>query len=196
MNDSLTLWEQDGYLCHNATVGDYADQMDVDAGPGYARLEVNTSDRIQVDADAGDDYVDASRITSRGITMFGGSGSDTLIGSNTLSPWGDYIDGGSRDDVLIGLGGDDLLVGRGGNDQIDGGPGNDILQGGENDDTIVMGTGLDEVDGGPGQDSMTFNGAPGEFHIYTFGDNTVLFAAGDGSTTGLFGAAGCERGDR
>ena len=154
VDNSLTLWEQDGYLCHNATVGNYADAMDVDPGPGYARMVVATADRISVDCGDGHDVVDASGVTDKGVFIYGGAGPDELTGSNTISPWGDYIDGGSGDDTLVGLGGDDVIIGGLGADRIQElrpPPGNDVLSGGDDPDTIIAGTGLDEVDGGGGQ---------------------------------------------
>ena len=45
---------------------------------------------------------------------------------------------------------------------------------------------------GGDNDSLEFTGTTGDFAVFTFGSNTVLFAAGDGSTTGLFGAVACE----
>lgn len=192
VDDSLILGESGGFLTHNATVGDFADSTDIDPGPGVAHLEVASADHIEVDCGDGNDTVDASAVTDGGVILMGGAGADKLTGSNTSGAIGDVIDGGSGNDVLIGLGGDDQISGGDGEDQIRGGAGNDTLKGGVGNDDIDLGTGLDEVDGGDGLDTMTFSAVAGEFSISASGTNIVIFAAGDGSSTGLFGAANIE----
>jgi Ca2+-binding RTX toxin-like protein len=80
----------------------------------------------------------------------GGSGNDTIIGSDAWN--GD----------LRGNAGDDTLIGGAGNDTLTGGTGNDTLRGGDGDDTIVLsGTGdqNDIVDGGNGTDTIKTAGA-------------------------------------
>jgi Ca2+-binding RTX toxin-like protein len=73
-------------------------------------------DRLTVDARAGDDVVDASRVGSGAIalTLDGFDGNDVLIG-------------GAGNDTLLGGAGDDVLRGGPGLDTLDGGPGNNIL---------------------------------------------------------------------
>jgi Ca2+-binding RTX toxin-like protein len=74
------------------------------------------NDRLQINAGAGDDVVDASALAA-GILQFladGGDGNDVLIGS-------------AGNDTLLGGAGDDVLIGGPGQDVLDGGPGNNIL---------------------------------------------------------------------
>jgi Ca2+-binding RTX toxin-like protein len=77
----------------------------------------------------------------------------------------DYIIGFATDDTIHGLGGNDTLSGGDGNDIINGGDGADRLFGNSGDDILSGGAGsIDTLDGGTGND-------------------TYLFAAGDGNTT-------------
>jgi hypothetical protein len=85
-----------------------------------AKVKITNSepanDTLTIDALAGNDVADASRLKSSSIelTLDGGAGDDVLIGS-----------GG--DDTLLGRDGDDVLRGGPGEDDLDGGPGNNIL---------------------------------------------------------------------
>jgi Ca2+-binding RTX toxin-like protein len=74
------------------------------------------TDRLTVNALAGDDVIDASGVpagTAR-LTLDGGADDDVLIG-------------GAGGDVLLGGEGDDVLIGGPGNDTIDGGPGDNVV---------------------------------------------------------------------
>jgi Ca2+-binding RTX toxin-like protein len=74
------------------------------------------SDRVVVNALAGDDVVDASGLaaTSALLTANGGEGDDVLIG-------------GGGADTLLGEAGDDVLIGGPGADVLDGGPGDNVV---------------------------------------------------------------------
>jgi Ca2+-binding RTX toxin-like protein len=74
------------------------------------------SDRLVVNALAGDDVVDASGLPAGvlGLTADGGAGADVLIGS-------------AGDDILLGGDGDDVLIGGPGVDILDGGPGDNVV---------------------------------------------------------------------
>jgi Ca2+-binding RTX toxin-like protein len=74
------------------------------------------SDRLTVQAQAGDDVVDASGLAADTalLTEDGGDGDDILLG-------------GAGDDTLLGGAGDDVLIGGPGNDTIDGGPGSNVV---------------------------------------------------------------------
>jgi Ca2+-binding RTX toxin-like protein len=74
------------------------------------------SDRLIVNAGAGDDIVDASGLTATaiGLVANGGDGNDVLIG-------------GAGNDTLSGGAGDDVLIGGPGQDILDGGTGDNIL---------------------------------------------------------------------
>ena len=73
-------------------------------------------DRLNINALAGDDVVEADGLVGGAIqfTADGGDGDDILIGS-------------AGNDTLHGGAGDDILIGSGGQDILDGGPGNNTL---------------------------------------------------------------------
>ena len=74
-----------------------------------------TTDRLTVNALAGDDVVDASSVPAGAVllTLSGGDGGDVLLG-------------GAGNDTLLGGAGDDVLLGGAGADVLDGGaPGDD-----------------------------------------------------------------------
>ena len=74
------------------------------------------SDRLTVNALAGDDVVDASGLAANSalLTASGGDGDDVLLG-------------GDGNDTLLGGAGDDVIIGGLGNDTIDGAPGDDVV---------------------------------------------------------------------
>jgi Ca2+-binding RTX toxin-like protein len=74
------------------------------------------TDKLTVQAQAGDDVVEASGLTAAAITLTedGGEGDDILIG-------------GDGNDILLGGPGDDILEGNDGQDALDGGPGDNVL---------------------------------------------------------------------
>lgn len=103
-------------------------------------LAAEAIDTLTINALGGDDTVDASGVTSvLALTIDGGAGKDTLVGS-------------SQADVLIG--GDD-------NDILTGGRGDDTIQGGNGNDTFVWnpGDGSDVIEGQAGTDVLQFNGS-------------------------------------
>jgi Ca2+-binding RTX toxin-like protein len=74
------------------------------------------SDRLTVNARAGDDVVDATQLAADSVllTANGDEGDDVILG-------------GAGADVLNGGDGDDVIIGGPGNDTIDGAPGSDIV---------------------------------------------------------------------
>ncbi len=74
------------------------------------------SDRVTVNALAGDDVLDASGLAASAalLTLDGGEGADVLLG-------------GAGDDTLLGRAGDDVLIGGPGSDTIDGGAGDNVV---------------------------------------------------------------------
>jgi Ca2+-binding RTX toxin-like protein len=106
------------------------------------------SDRLEVRAGAGDDTLDASRLTNNRIQLdlFGESGNDRIVGSNGA----DFINGGAgTDNVSMG----------GGNDRFQWNPGE----------------GSDTIDGQAGFDTHEFNGSnAGENFVLDAGGNDVL----------------------
>jgi Ca2+-binding RTX toxin-like protein len=76
------------------------------------------TDKLTVDALAGDDVVDASGLDANAISF--------------------AADGGQGDDVLIGSSGNDTLTGGDGDDVLFGGPGTDQLDGGAGDNFVMQ----------------------------------------------------------
>jgi Ca2+-binding RTX toxin-like protein len=72
--------------------------------------------------------------------------------------WGgagaDYLEGGTRRDVLYGGAGDDSLLGNERSDILFGQGGDDFLRGGPGRDVLLGGAGTDDLDGGPGIDLL------------------------------------------
>jgi len=76
------------------------------------------NDQLTIQAQDGDDAVDASGL---------------VVGAIQFA-----ADGGNGDDVLVGGAGDDNLKGAAGDDVLIGGPGQDILDGGDGDNTVIQ----------------------------------------------------------
>ena len=98
------------------------------------------SDQLVINAQGGDDLVDASALN-------GPNSSRQSAGPISL--------------VINGGAGADTLIGSVGNDLMNGGTGNDVVFMGAGDDTFVWnpGDGSDTVEGQAGRDVMLFNGA-------------------------------------
>jgi Ca2+-binding RTX toxin-like protein len=109
--------------------------------PAPFSIDIGTSENLVVNMNGGDDSFSASGNLAALIklTVDGGAGNDTLLGSN----------------------GADQLLGGDGNDLIDGNQGNDVAFLGAGDDTFRWdpGDGSDTVEGQDGTDTMLFNGA-------------------------------------
>jgi Ca2+-binding RTX toxin-like protein len=107
--------------------------------------------------------------TTSGNTITGTNGNDTIADTSSSGVTGspqniatnlnDTIDGGSGDDVILGLGGNDSIQGGAGNDTINPGLGNDTVLGSAGNDVFVYnnGDGSDTIDGGDGNDQLTVN---------------------------------------
>jgi Ca2+-binding RTX toxin-like protein len=93
---------------------------------------VTGSDRLTVNALAGDDVVDASGLAANSalLTGDGGDGDDILIG-------------GDGNDTLLGGAGDDVLLGGPGLDTIDGGPGDNVVLQSLTADNVASATAVD-----------------------------------------------------
>lgn len=164
--------------------------------------------RINVFARGGSDYV---LVNSAGLpdTIFGGAGSDTLVGGTA----NDVIYGGSEADTLQGMLGNDSLYGESGNDDLRGDSGDDFLYGGEGRDTLEGSTGNDMLNGMVGNDTLRggdnsdtlygdlgndqllggygadlLNGNEGDDWVY--GDDGNDFVYGQQNNDHLFGGAG------
>ncbi|MDC0834952.1 CAP domain-containing protein [Geitlerinema sp. CS-897] len=126
-----------------------------------------------------------------GDWLEGHSGSDTLLGSDI----DDALEGNAGNDVLVGRSdrdrldgneGDDSIFGNTGRDTLDGGLDNDDLYGGREDDLIVSGGGNDAVMGDFGEDTVT--GDSGHDLLYGNAGDDLIDGGFDNDT--LFGGLG------
>jgi Ca2+-binding RTX toxin-like protein len=109
--------------------------------PAPFALDIGTSERLVLNANGGDDSFSATGnlATLIQLTVDGGAGNDTLLGSN----------------------GADQLLGGEGNDAVDGQQGNDVALLGAGDDSFQWdpGDGSDTVEGQDGADLLRFFGS-------------------------------------
>ncbi len=121
--------------------------------PAPFALDIGTSENLVLNANGGDDTFSATGNLAAliKITVDGGAGDDTILGSNGV----------------------DHLLGGDGNDFIDGQQGNDVALMGAGDDVFQWdpGDGSDTVEGQDGADTMAFNGS---------GGNEIFEASADG----------------
>jgi Ca2+-binding RTX toxin-like protein len=126
--------------------------------PAPFSIDIGTTENLVVNMNGGNDSFSATGnlATLIKVTVDGGAGNDTILGSN----------------------GGDLLRGGDGDDFIDGQQGNDVAFLGAGDDDFQWdpGDGSDIVEGGDGTDTMLFNGSGGA-EIFTASANggRVLF---------------------
>jgi Ca2+-binding RTX toxin-like protein len=111
--------------------------------PAPFSIDIGTSENLVLNANGGDDSFSATGNLAAliQITVDGGTGNDTILGSNGV----------------------DQLFGGDGNDFIDGQQGNDTAFLGDGDDVFQWdpGDGSDTVEGQDGTDTMLFNGSAG-----------------------------------
>jgi len=111
--------------------------------PAPFSLDIGTCEYLMLNANGGDDTFSATGNLAAliQITVDGGPGNDTLLGSN----------------------GADLLIGGDDNDFIDGQQGNDAIFMGAGDDVFQWdpGDGSDTIEGQDGNDRLLFNGSAG-----------------------------------
>jgi hypothetical protein len=89
---------------------------------------------LKVDAGAGEDRIDARKLTN--------------MGSNDLS----------RVIRLLGGSGDDVIFGSPGSEwELEDGPGDDLVYAGAGDDSVAFGRGHDTIFGGPGNDDLIYS---------------------------------------
>ena len=109
--------------------------------PAPFSIDIGTTENLVLNMNGGDDTFSATGNLAAliQITVDGGAGNDTILGSN----------------------GTDLLLGGDGNDFIDGQQGNDIAFLGAGNDMFQWdpGDGSDTVEGQDGTDTMLFNGS-------------------------------------
>lgn len=90
---------------------------------------------------------------------------------------GNIFHGTPDDDRIDGRGGDDALYGQQGNDLLLGGAGNDVLSGDEGDDTLNGGQNADFLDGGSGNDTYVFARGDGlDWIMNTYKSTEIRYA--------------------
>jgi Ca2+-binding RTX toxin-like protein len=111
--------------------------------PAPFALDIGTTENLVVNMNGGNDSISATGNLAAliNITVNGGAGNDTILGSNGA----DTLNAGDDDDFVDG---------QQGNDTVNLGAGNDVFQ-------WDPGDGSDIVEGGAGTDRMLFNGSSG-----------------------------------
>ncbi len=117
--------------------------------------------------------------TTENLVLNAGGGNDTISATGNLAELIKItVDGGAGDDTILGSNGNDLLIGGDGNDFIDGQQGADTAFLGAGDDTFQWdpGDGSDVVEGQDGTDTLLFNGSAGaELFTVSANGNRALF---------------------
>ena len=115
--------------------------------PAPFAIDIGTSEKLVLNANGGDDSFSATGNLAAliAITVDGGAGNDTILGSNGV----------------------DVLLGGDGNDFVDGQQGNDVAFLGAGDDVFQWdpGDGNDIVEGQDGSDTMLFYGCDASENI-------------------------------
>ncbi len=132
--------------------------------PAPFSIDIGTTENLVLNANGGDDTFSATGNLAAliQITVDGGTGNDTIFGSNGI----------------------DLLLGGDGNDFVDGQQGNDVALLGAGDDTFQWdpGDGSDTVEGQDDTDTMLFNGSGiGEIFEASANGQRVLFTRNVGN---------------
>jgi len=124
-----------------------------------------------------DDLAAAAQILteeSGASTLSSGASTNLLFGIDHLggTPFGDFFQGNSHRNFLIGGGGGDTLLGQGGADILHGGLGPNLLGGGDGDDILLVGPDAETLDGGAGDgDALDFRYSLKS--SFTWNDGTV-----------------------
>jgi Ca2+-binding RTX toxin-like protein len=111
--------------------------------PAPFALDIGTTENLVVNMNGGNDSISATGNLAAliNITVNGGAGNDTILGSNGA----DTLNAGDDDDFVDG---------QQGNDTVNLGAGDDVFQ-------WDPGDGSDLIEGGAGTDTMLFNGSGG-----------------------------------
>jgi Ca2+-binding RTX toxin-like protein len=156
-----------------------ADTVEVNGGGG-AEVFTTTANGTRVRFDRLDPAPFAIDIgTSENLVLNANGGDDRFSATGNLAALIKItVDGGAGDDTILGSNGADLLRGGDGDDFVDGQQGNDVAFLGAGDDVFQWdpGDGSDTVEGQAGADTMLFNGSAGN-EIFTASANggRVLF---------------------
>ncbi len=132
--------------------------------PAPFAIDIGTSERLVLNMNGGNDSFSATGNLAAliGITVDGGTGNDTILGSNGA-------------DTLLGGSDNDFIDGQQGNDTAFLGAGNDVFQ-------WDPGDGSDVVEGQDGSDTLLFNGsAANEIMAVSANGGRVLFTRNVGN---------------
>ena len=144
--------------------GDGTDTVEVNGGNGAEIFTVTANGtRVRFDRlDPTPFSIDIGTTEKLVVNMNGGDDSFSATG-NLAALIGVTVDGGTGNDTILGSNGADLLLGGDGNDFIDGQQGNDTALLGAGDDVFQWdpGDGSDVVEGQAGIDTLLFNGSAG-----------------------------------
>lgn len=166
--------------------------------PALPGLQVTDVTSLTISTGDSENIIDVSGVRSAvftnliTITINSFDGDDAITGSDDF---GEIIDAGDGNDIVVPGGGNDIVDGNDGNDSISGGLGNDLITGGdgndnlvgdEGDDIISAGDGVDTVNGLDGNDSI--DGGQGIDIIH--GNNGVDSIIGGLGNDQVFGDAG------
>jgi Ca2+-binding RTX toxin-like protein len=142
--------------------GEGIDTAEVNAGNGAEQFTVTANGtRVRFDRlDPAPFSLDIGTTENLVVNMNGGDDSFSATG-NLAALIKITVDGGAGNDTILGSNGIDLLLGGDGNDFIDGQQGNDVAFLGAGDDVFQWdpGDGSDTVEGQAGSDTLLFNGS-------------------------------------
>lgn len=154
-----------------------------------SNVAVSSVQSINIRGGSGANRIDLSAVNAATfvnlsqISVAGGDGDDTILGSEDLN---DIINGGDGNDLIATGLGANSIDGGDGHDTIDAADGADTVDGGDGNDLIVSGAGDDSIRGGDGQDAV--NGDDGNDTIDgSDGEDTLNGNAGDDSIIGGYG---------
>ncbi|MGF7147606.1 Ca2+-binding RTX toxin-like protein [Sphingomonas zeicaulis] len=142
--------------------GDGTDTVEVNGGNGDALFTITANGaRVRFDRlDPAPFSLDIG--TAERLVLTAGGGDDTVSATGNLAALIQItVDGGAGNDTLLGSNGADLLLGGDGDDFVDGQQGNDTALLGAGDDLFQWdpGDGSDVVEGQTGADRLLFNGS-------------------------------------
>lgn len=202
-----------------AASGSVVVQINGVANTQFGTVAASAVQSLVVNGGTGANLVDLSTLLKRdftnaggvAITVLGGAGNDTLIGSGFADSvdgeaGDDLVRGRSNDDTLSGGADNDTIYGDSGADSVDGGTGDDLIAGRSGQDTLLGNDGTDTIFGGSGPDSIRggngadfIRGNQGSDSLFGDADNdTIIGGAGRDSISGgddddsLVGSAGSD----
>jgi Ca2+-binding RTX toxin-like protein len=142
--------------------GGGTDTVEVNGGNG-AEVFTTTANELRVRFDRLDPAPFSLDMgTCEKLVLKANGGNDSFSATGNLAPLIQItVDGGAGDDTLLGSNGADVLLGGDNNDFIDGRQGNDVVWGGAGDDVFQWdpGDGNDTIEGQDGTDRLVFFGA-------------------------------------